>query len=207
MSRRLVVCQRGGRQRVPSIINDEVERLHGPYVRLGPLAYVTGLKPSGSCGAPPRQEVPLERWTRVSTGPLFVPGSPRSWSPTDPTLRDLGLTRGTRHALLGAPDPLVQGSGVLPRRSGPIDAPWGVLSFLATRCSQPCPCGGVGCCFPCDCGCRTGVVSSYCRREYPCLKAPTETNTIYASRGLSKKHGQFKTDTFVDMQRSAYLPQ
>jgi hypothetical protein len=70
------------------------------------------------------------------------------------TLRDLGLTRGTRYALLGAPDPLVQGSGVLPRRSGPIDAPWGVLSFLATRCSQPYPCDGVGCCFPCD---REGV--------------------------------------------------
>jgi hypothetical protein len=67
-----------------------------------------------------------------------------------PTLRDLGLTRGTRHALLRAPDPLVQGSGVLPWRSGPIEAPWGVLSFLATRCSQPCPCGGVGCYFPCD---------------------------------------------------------
>ena len=90
-----------------------------------------------------------------------------------PYLRDLGLTRGTRHALLGAPDPLVQGSGVLPRRSGPIDAPWGVLSFLATRCSQPCPCCGVGCCFPCDRGCRTGAASSYCRRGYPCFKVPT----------------------------------
>jgi hypothetical protein len=27
------------------------------------------------------------------------------------TRRDLGLTRGTRHALLGAPDPFVHGSG------------------------------------------------------------------------------------------------
>jgi hypothetical protein len=52
-----------------------------------------------------------------------------------PTLRDLGPTRGTRYALLGAPVPLVQRFGVLPRRSGPIDAPWGVLSSLATRCS------------------------------------------------------------------------
>jgi hypothetical protein len=25
------------------------------------------------------------------------------------------------------------------------------------------------------------------------------------NRGLSKKHGQFETDTFVDMQRSTYL--
>jgi hypothetical protein len=81
MSRGLVTCQRGGRRHVLSAINAEVERLHGPYVRLGPLAYVTGLKPSGSSGALPGQEVPLERWTRVGTGPLFVPGSSRSRSP------------------------------------------------------------------------------------------------------------------------------
>jgi hypothetical protein len=81
MSRGLVACQCGGRRRVLSAINDEVEQLHGPYVRIGPLAYVTGLKPSGSSGAPPRQEVPPERWTSVGTGPLFVPGSSRSRSP------------------------------------------------------------------------------------------------------------------------------
>jgi hypothetical protein len=109
MSRGLVACQRGGRRRVLSAINAEVEQLHGPYVRLGPLAYVTGLKPSGSRGAPPGQEVPLERWTRVGTGPPFVPGSSRSWSPARARslLEGPGLTRGTRHALLGAPDPLV----------------------------------------------------------------------------------------------------
>jgi hypothetical protein len=80
-SRGLVACQCSGRRRVPSAINAKVERLHGPYVRLGPLTHVTGLKPSGSSGAPPGQEVPLERWTRVGTGPLFMPGSPRSRSP------------------------------------------------------------------------------------------------------------------------------
>jgi hypothetical protein len=57
---------------------------------------------------------------------------------------------------LGSSGPVVQGSDVLPRRSGPIDAPWGVLSFLATWCSQPCPCGGVRCCFPCDPGASHG---------------------------------------------------
>jgi hypothetical protein len=81
MSRGLVACQCSGRRRVPSTINAEVERLHGPYVRLDPLAHVTGLKPSGGSGAPPRQEVPLERRTRVGIGPLFVLGSPRSRSP------------------------------------------------------------------------------------------------------------------------------
>jgi hypothetical protein len=81
MSRGLVACQCSGRRHVPSAINAEVERLHGPYVRLGPLAHVTGLRPSGSSGAPSEQEVPLERWTRVGTGPLFIMGSPRSRSP------------------------------------------------------------------------------------------------------------------------------
>jgi hypothetical protein len=59
MPRGLVACQCSGRRRVPSAINAEVERLHGPYVRLGPLAHVTGLRPSGSSGAPSEQEVPL----------------------------------------------------------------------------------------------------------------------------------------------------
>jgi hypothetical protein len=178
MSRGLVACQRSGRRHVPSTINVEVEQLHGPYVRLGPLAHVTGLKPSGSSGAPPGQEVPLERWTRVDTGPLFVLGSPRSRSPA-------------RHALLGAPDPLVQGSGVLPRRSGPIDTPWGVLSFLATRCSQPCPCGGVGCYFPCDRGCRTGAASSYCRKGVP-LSQGTDSGPRAHLRGGCEPAGGAK---------------
>jgi hypothetical protein len=47
--------------------------------------------------------------------------------------RDLAKARtligGTWHALLEAPDPYVQGSGVPLWRSEPIDAPWEVLSF------------------------------------------------------------------------------
>jgi hypothetical protein len=81
MSRGLVACQLGGRRLVLSAINAEDERLHGPYVRLDPLAYVMGLKPSGISGAPPGQEVSLERWTCVGIGPLFVSGSSRSRSP------------------------------------------------------------------------------------------------------------------------------
>jgi hypothetical protein len=80
-------------------------------------------------------------------------------------------TRGTRYALLGAPVPLVQRSGVLLQRSGPIDAPWGVLSSLATRCSQPRPCGGYRCCFSCDRGGRcTETVPSYCRKGVPLIQ-------------------------------------
>jgi hypothetical protein len=56
----------------------------------------------------------------------------------DPNLTggSLELIRGTQHVLLGAPDPFKQGSGV-PWRSGPIDAPREVLSFLATWCPRP----------------------------------------------------------------------
>jgi hypothetical protein len=55
MLRGNVARQRGGRRRVVSTINVEAARLYGPYVRLGPLAYVTGLKPRGSSGSPPER--------------------------------------------------------------------------------------------------------------------------------------------------------
>jgi hypothetical protein len=56
MSRGLVARLRGGRRRVLSAINAEAAQLCGPYVRLGPLAYVTGHKPFGSHGTPPERE-------------------------------------------------------------------------------------------------------------------------------------------------------
>jgi hypothetical protein len=56
MSRGLVSCLRGGRRRVLSAINAEAARLYGPYVGLGPMAYVTGHKPFGSRGTPPERE-------------------------------------------------------------------------------------------------------------------------------------------------------
>jgi hypothetical protein len=56
MSRGLVACLRSGRRRVLSAINAEAARLYGPYVRLGPLAYVTGHKPCDSHGTPPEWE-------------------------------------------------------------------------------------------------------------------------------------------------------
>jgi hypothetical protein len=55
MLRGHVARQRGGRRRVLSAINARVARLYGPYVRLGPLAYVTGHKPRGSSGSPPER--------------------------------------------------------------------------------------------------------------------------------------------------------
>jgi hypothetical protein len=56
MTRGLIACQRGGRRCVLSAINTEAARLYGPYVRLGPLAYVTCHKPCGSSGTLPERE-------------------------------------------------------------------------------------------------------------------------------------------------------
>jgi hypothetical protein len=55
MLRGHVVRQHGGKRRVLSTINAEAAWLWGPYVRLGPLAYVTGHKPRDSSGSPPEQ--------------------------------------------------------------------------------------------------------------------------------------------------------
>jgi hypothetical protein len=55
MLRGHIICQHGGRRRVLSVLNAETARLYGPYVRLRPLAYVTGHKPRGSSGSPPKQ--------------------------------------------------------------------------------------------------------------------------------------------------------
>jgi hypothetical protein len=56
MSRGLVACLCGGRRHVLSSINVVAAQLYGPYVRLGPLAYVTRHKSFGNSGTPPERE-------------------------------------------------------------------------------------------------------------------------------------------------------
>jgi hypothetical protein len=56
MLRGRIARQRGGRRCILSAINAEAARLYGPYVRLSPLAYVTGHKPRGNSGSPPERE-------------------------------------------------------------------------------------------------------------------------------------------------------
>jgi hypothetical protein len=55
MLRGCVARQRGGRRRVLSAINAKTAQSYGPYVRLGPLAYVTSYKPRGRSGSPPER--------------------------------------------------------------------------------------------------------------------------------------------------------
>jgi hypothetical protein len=144
---------------------------------------------SAWAGSPTRETDTCRHRTPIRVGVFQVPEPCQGPVPTQ---RDLGLTRGTRHALLGAPDPLVQGSGALPRRFGPIDAPRGVLSFLATLCSQPCPCGGVECCFPCGRGHCTGATSSYYRKGVP-LSQGTDSGPWAHLRGGCEHVGVAKT--------------
>jgi hypothetical protein len=69
MLRGHIARQRGGRRRVLSIINAEVARLWGPYVRLGPLAAVTSHKPRVGLGLDTCQHRTL-----THVGVLPVPG-------------------------------------------------------------------------------------------------------------------------------------
>jgi hypothetical protein len=55
MMRGRVARQRGSRRRVLSAINAKTVQPYGPYVRLGPLAYVTSHKPRGRDGSPPKR--------------------------------------------------------------------------------------------------------------------------------------------------------
>jgi hypothetical protein len=55
MLRGRVTRQHGGRWRVLSAINAKAAQLYEPYVRLGPLAYVTSHKPHDRGGFPPER--------------------------------------------------------------------------------------------------------------------------------------------------------
>jgi hypothetical protein len=136
MLRGRVARQRGGRRHVLSAINAKIARLYGPYVRLGPLAYVTSHKPRGSSGFLPDRERRARPGHVSAPDPCLCRGPlrPRTLLRPGHLLGDLGPTRGTRHVFSGAPDSYTQGSGVPLRRSGPNDASWDVLSFLTTRC-------------------------------------------------------------------------
>jgi hypothetical protein len=110
-----------------------------PYVRLRPLAHVTGSRPRGNIGSPPgRGAEAYKVWTGhvsasdprlvlIKVRVLFVPESrdPVVNGP-DPTQRGLGPIPGARFAPVEVLDltwgsgPYIQGSGPFPWGSGPI---------------------------------------------------------------------------------------
>jgi hypothetical protein len=115
-----------------------------PMLRATSRAAVAGLRLSGERRARPGHvSAPDPCLCRgpLRPGTLLRP-EPHSGGP--------GTHRGARHALLGAPDLYVQGSGVPLRRSEPDGASWDALSFFATWYPWACPRGGVRCHSPCD---------------------------------------------------------
>jgi hypothetical protein len=61
MLRRHIACQQGGQVARPLRNKCRDRAAQRPYVRLRPLAYVTGNKPRGSIGSPPERGAQVER--------------------------------------------------------------------------------------------------------------------------------------------------
>jgi hypothetical protein len=91
----------------------------------------------------------------------------RSCQGPDLTRRDLGPTRGTRHAFLGTPDLYVQGFGVLLLRSDPMMHPGMYHLSLPRGALGPAYVAGSGAVLHVAWKRRTCTTSSYYRRGYP----------------------------------------
>jgi hypothetical protein len=163
MLRGRVARQHGGRRCVLSAINAKAAQSYGPYVRLGPLAYVTGQKPCGRGG------FRLSGERRARPGHVSAPDPCLCWGPLHPrTLPRPGPHSGgpsmspqelwarTHRGLVflcGGPDPTV-----LPGTYYP-SSPRGAL--------RPAHVVGSDAALRVTWRCRTGAAPSYCRREYP----------------------------------------
>jgi hypothetical protein len=124
MPRQHITCQWNGQaaRLIRNKCRDNV--VQRPYVRLRPLAYVTGSRPGGSIGAPPERgaeayvvwsghvSAPDPRLALIKGWVFFVSESQDpAVSDPDPTLRGLGPVLGVRFVPVEVLD--------LARRSGP----------------------------------------------------------------------------------------
>jgi hypothetical protein len=100
MLRRHIACQQGGQVARPLRIKCRDRATQRPYVRLRPLAYVTGNKPRGSIGSPPERGAQAHR---IKPGHVSVP---------DPCLGQGIPYPGPRY---GWPEPYSERSGPHPR--------------------------------------------------------------------------------------------
>jgi hypothetical protein len=133
-----------------------------PYVRLRPLAYVTGNKPRGSIESPPERGAQAHR---IKPGHVSVPNPclgqvipcPGTSLWVAQTLLE-GIRTPSKgpdtltwesQTVFGGPGYAYRGP-VLPR-GGPVQliAPWDISTFLVTWRPWSHPRGGVGCCSPC----------------------------------------------------------
>jgi hypothetical protein len=70
MLRGHIACQQGGQAARPFRNKCRDRAAQRPYVRLRPLAYVTGSKPRGSIGSPPERGAQVHR---IKPGHVLVP--------------------------------------------------------------------------------------------------------------------------------------
>ena len=145
MLRRHIACQWNGQ--AARLIRNKCRgrAAQRPYVRLRPLAYVTGSRPRGSIGSPPERGVeaytvwsghvsaPDPRLALIKAWVFFVPESrdPAEGGP-DPTQRGPGPVPGVRSVFAEVLDPTrrsgpyMQGSDTFPWGSDPSLIPWSV---------------------------------------------------------------------------------
>jgi hypothetical protein len=158
-----IACQQSGQAMRPLRNKCRDRAAQRPYVRLHPLAYVTGNKSRGSIGSPPERGAQAHR---IKPGHVSVPdpclgqGIPCpgtllwvAWTPlrgvrTSP--KGSGLLAWEPWTILG--DPGREYRGLALPRGGPVQliASWDISTFLATWCPWSRPRGGVGCCSPRD---------------------------------------------------------
>jgi hypothetical protein len=140
-----------------------------PYVRLRPLAYVTGSRPRGSIGAPPERGA--EAYT-VWSGHVSASdprlASIKAWlffvlksrdpdvSGPDPTQRGPEPILGVRFAPMEVLELTrrsglhTQGFDTFPWGPDPLLIPWSISSSLTTWRPRSRPRGGADCCSPRD---------------------------------------------------------
>jgi hypothetical protein len=167
MLRRHIACQAA--RLIRDKCRDHVAKR--PYVRLRPLAHVTGSRPHGSIGSPPERGAEAYAvWSRHVSAPDPRMTLIKAWVSFAPESRDLAVS-GPDSAQGGRVRGLVLGVRArswrfwtLPegpvrthRRPtlshggpGPLLISWGISSFLAIWRPWSCPRGGVGCCSPRD---------------------------------------------------------
>jgi hypothetical protein len=159
MLRRQIACQQGGQSARPLRNKCRDRVAQRPYVRLRPLAYVTGNNPRGSIGSPPERGAQAHM---IKPGHVSVPdpclgqGIP---CPGTSLWVARTLLRGIRtpskgpdtltwesRTVFGGPGCTYRGP-VLPR-GDPVQliASWDISSFPATWRPWSRPRGGVGCC-------------------------------------------------------------
>jgi hypothetical protein len=161
MLRGHIACQQGGQVARPLCNKCRDCAAQRPYVRLLPLAYVTGNNPRGSIGSPPERGAQAHR---IKPGHVSVPDPCLGQGiPCPGTLLWVARTLlgGIRtpskgpnmltwesRTVFGGPGCAYRGP-TLPR-GGPVHliASWDISSFLATWCPLSRPRGGVGRCSP-----------------------------------------------------------